>query len=182
VSEPEVPTRPRHDEELRLRIWFLVLDPHVLIYSTIILMTSYALFDEGTESLGREAWFQFVGIGLAPLFALAMAHSFSDALDFQIRNRRRLTWPDRRRLLVHNSQYLFVFVPAIVFLGILTVANVDANVAVDFVLLLGLASLVYWGSFAAHKAKLSWVRQVTFGLSYGFMGFLVLIVELAITH
>lgn len=182
MSEVEPPVADPHPEELRLRIWFLVLDPHALIYSTIILMTSYALFDEGTESLGRQAWFEFVGIGFAPLFALAMAHSFSDALDFQIRNGRRLAGRDRRRLLLHNSQYLFAFVPAIVILGILTLATVDANVAVDIVMLVGLASLFFWGAFAAHKAKLHWIRQVTFGLSYGFMGFIVLIVELAITH
>lgn len=182
MSDARTPTSQRHPEELQLRVWFLVLDSHALIYSTIMLMTAYALYDEGTERLAEGAWLELIAIGIAPLFALAMAHSFSDALDFQIRNGRRLNRHDRRSLFKHNVQYMYVAVPAIVLLGILTAAHWEANDAVNLILCLGLASLFFWGAFAARKAELSWVRQTTFGLSYGFMGFVVLIVELAITH
>ncbi len=167
---------------IRLHLWFLVLDPHVLIYSTIMLMTAYALYDEGTAPLIEGAWLSLAGIGIAPLFALAMAHTFSDALDIQIRNGRRLDRHDRRRLFRHNSQYMLVAVPALLLLGILTVLHWDADSSVYLVLTCGLASLFFWGSFAARKAKLNWIRQITFGLSYGFMGLLVLFVELILTH
>ncbi len=147
-----------------------------------MLMTAYALYDEGTAKLIEGAWLELVGIAIAPLFALTMAHAFSDALDLQIRYGRRLNGHDRRSLLAKNLQYMYIAVPPIVILAILAVLHVDANDAVDGILLLGIASLFFWGSFAARKARLGWLRQVTFGVSYGLMGVLVLIVELAITH
>lgn len=178
----ETPTSEQHDEALHLRVWFLVLDPHAVIYSTIMLMTAYALYDEGTERLVEGAWLELVAIGLAPLFALSMAHAFSDALDLQIRYGRRLSRRDRRSLLAKNLQYMYVAIPPTIVLAVLTVLHWDANDAVGLLLLIGLGSLFFWGTFAARKARLNWVRQVTFGLSYGLMGFLVLLVELAITH
>ena len=58
-----------------------------------------------------EYWRQQAGLtfhvltrlALAPVFALAMAHAFSDALDLQIRLGRRLTGRDRRHLLATNK-------------------------------------------------------------------------------
>ena len=178
----ETPAKQQDDQALHLRVGFLVLDPHALIYSTIMLMTAYALYDEGSAQLVEGAWAELVAIGVAPVFALAMAHAFSDALDLQIRYGRRLTRHDRRALFLHNLQYMYAVVPAVLILGVLTAFHWDADDAVNLLLLTGIASLFFWGAFAARKAKLGWVRQVTFGLSYGLMGFLVLIVELAITH
>jgi hypothetical protein len=169
-------------EEVHLYLGRLRLDVHSLIYSTIILMTALALYDEGTDKLIEGVWLTLLGISIAPLFALMMAHSFSDALDLQIRFGRRLSPRDRRAVLLKNVQYLYVAIPSTLLLGVFTTAHIDANVAVDITLLIGLASLFFWGSFAARKAKLGWLRQITFGLSYGLMGVLVLIVELALTH
>lgn len=178
----DAPAEDHSRDQLALRVWFIVLDPHALIYSTIMLMTAYALYDEGSERLAEGVWVELVAIGIAPLFALAMAHAFSDALDLQIRNRRRLGGHDRRTLFLHNLQFMYAAVPTMIILAILTLLKWDADDAVALLLLLGLASLFFWGGYAAHKAGLGWLRRLTFGLSYGLMGLLVLIVELAITH
>ena len=167
---------------MHLYLWTLRLDVHALIYSTIILMTALALYDEGTDQLADGTWLSLLGISVAPLFALMMAHSFSDALDMQIRYGRKLTRHDRRVVLGTNVQYLYVAVPSTALLAIFTVARVDANVAVDITMLVGLASLFFWGAFAARKAQLGWGRQITFALGYGLMGVLVLVVELVLTH
>ena len=176
------PVEDHEPRDIHLQMWFMVLNPHALIYSTILLMTAYALYDEGTASLVGGAWLDLVAIGIAPLFALTMAHAFSDALDLQIRYGRRLNGRDRRSLLAKNLQYMYLAIPTTLILAVLTLLHWDANDAVNLILLIGLASLFFWGSFAARKARLGWGRQVTFGLSYGLMGFLVVIVELAITH
>jgi hypothetical protein len=168
--------------DITLRVWFLTLDPHTLIYSTIILMTAYALYDEGTGTLVEGAALELAAIAVAPLFALMMAHAFSDALDFQIRYGRRLNRHDRWTLLRKNIQYMYVAVPATLLLGLLTLLHWDADDGVALMLLFGLGSLVMWGIFAGQKAGLGPLRQVSFGLSYGLMGFIVLIVELAIAH
>lgn len=157
-------------------------DPHVLIYSTIILMTAYALWDEGTARLGDGTWFELIAISIAPLFALAMAHAFSDALDFQIRHGRRLTMPDRRHILVRNLAYMYVAIPPSLLLIVLTWLDWSADDAVELMLVLGLFSLLFWGMYAGRQAGVSRIRQISFGLSYMVMGLIVLLVELILTH
>jgi hypothetical protein len=182
VSEIEFESEDAGSTDLTTRLWFVSFDPHIVIYSTIILMTSYALFNEGTDPLGEGPWLELIAISIAPLFALGMAHAFSEALDLQIRYQRRLTAHDRRTLLRRNAQYLYTAIPPIMVFGVLVLLGWDANYAVDLVLSLGLISLFFWGMFAGRKAGLSLLRQVTFGFSYGAMGLIVLLVELLITH
>jgi len=165
-----------------LRVSVVTLEPHALIYSTIMLMTAYALFDEGDEPLRDGAWIELGLIGLAALFALSMAHAFTEALDTQILYRRRLTRSDRFRIFRNNLQYMYVAVPAILILLIATSVNWSADAGVGILMLVGLGTLFFWGSFAAREAGLGRWRQLSFGLSYGFIGILVLIVELALTH
>jgi hypothetical protein len=181
TAEPVLePVRDPHS--LRVGFGPFSADPHVLIYSTIILMTAYALWDEGTARLGDGTWFELIAISLAPLFALAMAHAFSDALDFQIRHGRRLTMRDRRHLLAKNLAYMYVALPPSLLLIVLTLLDWNANDAVDLMLLLGLITLFIWGMYAGRQAGVSRLRRLSFGMSYMVMGLFVLLVELALTH
>ncbi|MDO9486512.1 MAG: hypothetical protein Q7K25_10690 [Actinomycetota bacterium] len=168
---------PRH-----IQVSVVALEPHALIYSTIMLMVAYSLFDEGPKPLLDGALLELIAVGLASLFALSMAHLFTDALDTQILLRRRLTGRDRIRILLNNLQYMYVAIPAILILLLLAPLNWAADAAVGVLMLVGLATLFFWGTFAARKAGLSRWRQLSFGLSYGFIGILVLLVELALTH
>jgi len=168
--------------DLRLKLGRFTLDPHQIIYGTIMLMVAYALYDEGTSPLARGTLLELIGVSFAPLFALAMAHAFSESLDFQIRNGRRLTGADRRRVFGENIKYLLIAIPPIIMMSILTLVQWDANDIISIVQVLGLLSLSFWGAFAARTAGLGVGRQITFALSYGFMGLVVIIIELAITH
>lgn len=174
-SEESVPVKP-------LRLFGMTFDPHILIYSTIILLTAYAIYDEGDEPLIDGRWAEVIGISLAPLFALAMAHAFSDALDIQIRYGRRLSRHDRWHVLRTNLQYLYVGIPPSLLLIVLTFLNWGADDAVVLLLLLGLVTLFIWGVYAAKAAKLPVWRRVTFGVGYLVMGAFVLVVELLLTH
>lgn len=169
-------------EDLRFRWRWLSLDPHVVVYSTIILLTAFALYDEGTEALFDGALLELIGISMAPLFALTMAHAFSDAIDMQIRTGHRLTGGERWHLLTKNLQYMLVGIPPTIMLCILTLLHWDANDAVGIIMIIGLLSLAFWGGYAAYKAALPVWRWITFGFGYGLMGLIVIIVELAITH
>lgn len=166
----------------RVRFGFIVVDPHIVVYSTIMLMTTYAVYDEGTSQLTRADWFEIAALGIAPLFALSMAHAFSEAIDLQIREGRRLTNGDRWHLFRSNLQYLYVAVPPIVLAGIMWGLGSDANDAVGLIQILGIGSLFFWGAYAGRRAGYGWLRQTTFGLSYGLMGLFVLAVEYAVTH
>lgn len=182
VSEQAVDPVHPDPADLQWNVWFLTLDPHRLIYGTIILMTAFAIYDEGSAPLARGALIELFGVALAPLFALAMAHAFSDALDMQIRNGRRLSGADRRHVAAINLQYLYVALPPVLLMTILTILQWDANEIVAIVEVLGVLSLAAWGSLAARTAGLSRWRQTTFAVNYALMGVLVIGVELAITH
>lgn len=167
---------------LKLRFWGLSFDAHRVIYATIILMTALAIYDEGHDPLRAIPILTMFGIAVAPLFALAMAHAFSDALDLQIRNGRRLTGKDRRHLLAENLEYLYVAIPPLLLAAILSVLGWGAQDVVGIVQLLGTASLAMWGVFAARTAGLGRWAQVRFGVGYAFMGLIVIGVEQALTH
>jgi hypothetical protein len=180
VSEPPIGAEAPLD--LRLQLGRFAMDPHQIIYGTIMLMVAYALYDEGTDPLGTGPLIELIAISFAPLFALAMAHGFSEALDFQIRHGRTLSWGDRRRLVVENSKYLLIAIPPIIIMTVLTMFSWHANDIIGLVQLLGLLSLSFWGAYAARKAGLGKGRQFVFAINYGLMGLFVILVELLITH
>jgi hypothetical protein len=182
VSDPDALSPAPTPVSLQLRVWRLTFDPHRVIYATIMLMTAFALYDEGTDPFKRGSLFELIGVTLAPLFALAMAHAFSDALDLQIRNGRRLNGADRRHLIWSNMEYLYVAIPPILLTIVLALFGWNANDIVGVVQLLGIASLFFWGAYAARASGLGRRRQFTFGFNYGLMGLIVIGVELLITH
>ena len=169
-------------EPLKLTFWGLSFDAHRVIYATIILMTALAIYDEGHDPLRAIPILTMFGTAVAPLFALAMAHAFSDALDLQIRNGRRLTGKDRRHLVAENLEYLYIAVPPLLLAAVLSLLGWGAEDVVALVQLLGMASLAMWGVLAARGARLSRWAQVRFATGYVFMGFIVIGVEQALTH
>ena len=168
--------------DIELRIGRLHMDPHRIIYATILLMTAYAIYDEGDLPFDSAGYIALFGVSIAPLFALAMAHAFSDALDMQIRNGRRLTGHDRRHLAAVNLQYMYVAVPPMVLIAALGLLHWDANDVLTIVQVVGLISLAWWGWFAGAKAGVSMGRRAWFAFSYTVMGMIVIAVELLITH
>jgi hypothetical protein len=179
VSEPHLPETV---VDLQFRVGRLSMDPHRIIYATILLMTAYAIYDEGTSPIKTGAYLELLGLSIAPLFALAMAHAFSDALDLQIRNQRRLTGRDRRHLAATNLQYLYVAIPPMLLIVALGLLGWDANDVIGIVQLMGLVSLGWWGYYAGRKAGVGPLRRWTFALNYALMGLVVILVELILTH
>lgn len=158
------------------------MDPHRIIYASILLMTAYSIYDEGTGPLRASAYLDLVGLSIAPLFALSMAHVFSDALDLQIRNGRRLTSRDRWHLLAENLQYLYVAIPPLLLIGALAVLGWDANIVIDVVQLMILISLGAWGYYAGRRAGMRGLRRWTLAFNYFLLGVVVIVVELMVTH
>lgn len=179
VSEHNDSQRP---VELEFRVGRLSMDPHRIIYATILLMTAYAIYDEGTKPLQSGSYLELLGLSIAPLFALAMAHAFSDALDLQIRNQRPLTGHDRRHLAATNLQYLYVAIPPMLLITALGLLKWDANDILEIVQLLGLVSLGWWGYYAGGQIGRGRRRRWLFAFNYALMGLVVITVELILTH
>jgi hypothetical protein len=176
------PTNAQGQVPLRLSILGLQFDPHRLIYSTIILIAALSIYDEGTGRIDARTAVVLSAVIIAPLFALTMAHAFSDALDLQIKLGRRLTGPDRRHVLRSNLEYMYIAVPPLALTLILGPTEIPGETIIDIILGLGLVSLFMWGVFAARKARLSTWTQIRFGINYAVMGIIIVIVELILTH
>lgn len=178
------PAKPKEQEQqpLRLSILGLQFDPHRLIYSTIILISALSIYNEGEGRLDTQTAAVLSAVIVAPLFALTMAHAFSDALDLQIKLGRRLTGRDRRHVLFSNLEYMYIAVPPLALTLILGPTELPGATIIDIILWLGLFSLFMWGVFAARKAGLGSWAQVRFGVNYAVMGLIIVIVELILTH
>lgn len=157
-------------------------DPHRLIYGTIILMVALGIYEESDDVLDRQSLTDLALVVIAPLFALAAAHAFSDAIDIQVRTGSRLRSADRRHLAFAGLQYLAVGIPVIVISAGVFALGGDTKIAVDVAQGIGVASLFLWGAFAARRAGLGSWAQFRFALIYGLLGFLVIIVELLLAH
>lgn len=169
-------------EDPRIKLGPLNVDPRAIIYSTILMITAVAILDPEPGPLTPDSLLRGAAVLLGPLFAIAMAHGFSEAIDMQIRLRRRLTWADRRHLFVVNMQYLFMGVVGWVSVLISFLVGASVTEAMTQLYVLALASLVGWGVAAAHHAGLPWQRQIIMGLNYGVLGFLIVLLELWLRH
>lgn len=173
---------PGDDKHSHIHFLRLRLDPHRLIYATIIMLVALAIFDESIDPFTGSSVVDIFVVVLLPLLALSLAHGFSDALDIQIRSRRRLTATDRRHLLATSAQYLIVGIPVLAMAVIFGSLGMDVQLASDMGQLLGVVSLLLWGGYAARRAGLGTWAQVRYALVYGFIGAMIVVVEFALTH
>jgi len=183
VSEIAPDPPPSDPAQVKLHFLGLTFDPHRLIYSTLIIIVSLSIYgDSDFKEFTAGTAVVLSAVLIAPLFALTMAHAFSDALDMQIRLGRRLTGRDRRHILASNLEYMYIAVPPLLLIGVLGPTSVPPNLILDIIVASGLISLFLWGAFAARMARLGRWAQVRTGLSYSLMGLIVVVVELALTH
>ncbi|HBF26801.1 MAG: hypothetical protein VX748_05355 [Actinomycetota bacterium] len=170
------------EKHVQLYVGKVAFDPHRLIYATIILMVALAVYNQEAESWSGTPFMDLVVVVFAPLLALSLAHAFSDALDVQIRTGKRLSAKERRHLLGIAVQYVAVGVP-VVALGLvwLTVQQ-DPRAVVRVAEALGVASLFFWGAFAARRSGLPRGRQWLWATIYGLLGVGIILIELAFTH
>lgn len=160
----------------------LHLDPRAIIYSTILMLTAVALVSPGPGPFTFDEFVRAGGLLLAPLFAISMAHGFSEAIDLQIRLRRPLTWADRRHLIALNLQYMVIGVIAWATLLVPLALQWSVDAAVWQLYILGVLSLAGWGAAAAHHGGLPRRRQIMMGINYGVVGMLIVTIEVVLKH
>lgn len=165
----------------RLRILGVWIDPRATIYATIMMMVTLSLFATENTPIDARRYLILAIVTVAPLFALSMAHAFSEALDLQIRLRRRLKVHERRHLFIVNVQYLAPSVFVLAYFAICAIAGIHEHTAVRIILGVGTLSMGMWGLYAGYKARLPKWRVVLFGLLYGSLGALIIIVEMYIS-
>jgi len=170
------------DHDPRVRLGPLWIEPRVVIYATLIQMTAYALFDVPDLPIALDGFNVLFWVAIVPMFALAVAHAFSEVLDHQIGIRRRMSWADVLVILHSNVQFLYVSLIPVMLLSLGWLLGVSQNTAVNTVLYLGVISLAGWGGYGARQAGLRPWACMLFGAAYACLGALVVLLEIFIRH
>jgi hypothetical protein len=170
------------EHDSRLQIGPLWIEPRVVVYATIIQMTAYAIYDPVESAVTLDGFIQLFWIAVVPMFALAIAHGFSEVLDLQIRIRRSIKGHDLRVILHSNVQFLYVSLIPIILLIICWLIDVSEKSAVKFILYLGIISLAGWGGFGARRSGLKTWQWLLFGAAYACLGAIVVLLEILIRH
>jgi hypothetical protein len=142
------------------------VDVDRIVYATITLMSVLIVYD-GWQQL---RFVGVVGMIIGPVLAMFLAHVFSTSLALQLAEGRPVTAAERMRIVRSESRFLLVCVPPVVVVGFLALLGVSLSDAIRWVLVLGTASLGYWGGRAGRRAGLTgWrlARAVLGGLLVG---------------
>lgn len=178
----EPSTNTTTEGTLSLHIGRLPIDARIAVYSTIILMSGLALIDASSRTLGVGDWGKVFGAVIAPVAAVAVAHAFADFLGHEVHSQAPLTTDQRRHIILHNLQFLYPAVVTVIVVVPMLVMNVRANAAINLLLLLGLLSLVAWGTFAGRRVGQGFWGTVGYAVAYGCVGLLVVLVKYWLTH
>lgn len=163
-----------------VRLGPLRLRPQRQIYAVIIILATLAVVPESTQSV-EDSVLYLSAIIIAPMFALMMAHAFSEAAAMQIRLERRLAWAERRSLFRENLEFIWVGLLFALLLVPFTFAGTSEDDALSILQLFGLALLFGWGYVVAAHAKVGRWRRLSMGLGYAVLGLLIILIE-AIAH
>jgi hypothetical protein len=180
--DPNATSDVSGENRLSLHLGRLPIDVRVAVYSTLILMSGFALYDPGTVALTWTEWVKEFGAVLAPVAAVALAHAFAEALGHEVHTGTHLSPAVRHTIVRHNLQFLYPGIVTSFFLVPMLILHVPADTAVNMLLLLGSASLVCWGTFAGRRVGLGFWGTLTYALGYGAVGLLVVLVKYWLTH
>lgn len=136
------------------------------VYGTIVVTSVLVVYD-GWANLKR---LDAVVIILGPVVAIVIGHVFAASLSDQAALGRRPTMGELFRTVRREARFLFVAVPQIVLLFVLTLAGLSLSDTIRVLIWTGAATLGFWGGVSARRAGLGgWgiVLGVIAGLAVG---------------
>jgi hypothetical protein len=137
-----------------------------LINTTITLLTVLIIYD-GWDSL---SFWGVAAVIVGPLLAVFLSHIFADALGDRVDRGRALTRREHRALLARESRVLFLAVPPLVTLVVLSILGISYVRIIQVIVLGGVISLGVCGAVAGRRAHLTgWalVASTAYGLLVG---------------
>jgi hypothetical protein len=98
-----------------------------------------------------------VGVIVGPVLAMFLSHLFAATLARQVELGRAVTGTERARIARSESPFLLLAVPPVVFVGLL---GSSLSASIRWLVVLGAASLGYWGGVAGRRSGMSGWRLV----------------------
>jgi hypothetical protein len=137
-----------------------------LINTTITVLTVLIVYD-GWETL---SFWGVAAVMVGPLLAVFLSHIFADALEDRVERGRALTRREHRDILARESRLLFLAVPPLVVLVVLSILGISYTRIVQVIVVAGVLSLGLCGAVAGRRAHLTgWALVVptAYGLLVG---------------
>jgi hypothetical protein len=126
------------------------------VYGTITLMSVLIVYDGWQQLRFRDV----AGVIVGPVLAMFLSHLFAATLARQVELGRAVTGTERARIAQSESPFLLLAVPPVVFVGILTLLGSSLSASIRWLVVLGAASLGYWGWVAGRRSGMSGWRLV----------------------
>ena len=164
------------------------LDPHFvtvhghevdlehLTYATIVVMAELAVYG-GWDTLSYAAGALVV---LAPVFAVAIAHAFSQALHAHASHARRLTGAEWRSTVWRQLHVVLAAAPALVILALGRLTPLGMVHVRALVLMTGTLTLVGLATLASRRAGYQRSQLLVAAGAGGLLGLLVISVQVAL--
>ncbi len=137
-----------------------------LINTTITLLTVLIIYD-GWESL---SFWGVAAVMVGPLLAVFLSHIFADTLEERVERGRASTRREHRDMLARESRALFLAVPPLVILVVLSILGISYARIIQVIVFTGVLLLGICGAVAGRRAHLTgWalVAPTAYGLFVG---------------
>ena len=156
----------------------LVFDVSTWVYTTVTLMATLVVYD-GWQELKGPGGVAMVVVG--PTIALGAAHTFAEVLEQGVTHEGWTPRRDAAAWIGDFLQFLLVAVPPLLTLVVTSlVLNQTPTESVRSMLILGTASLGFWGGLAAWRARMRGIALVLAVLAGWGLGLLVFAFQIAL--
>ena len=169
VESPDEPTDPGCDCERGNTP--VIVDRAV--YGTITIMCILIVYDGWQKLQLRDV----IGVIVGPIVAMFLAHVFSAAIAEQVRRQRSLAQVERRQIVRAEARFLWLAAPPVVITVVLNLAGMSLTNCIRLILVLGVASLGFWGGVAGLRAGFTGRRLVLAVLAGLLVGTLILALQ-----
>jgi hypothetical protein len=127
-----------------------------VVYGTITLMSVLIVYDGWQQLRFRDV----VGVIVGPVLAMFLSHLFAATLARQVELGGAVTGTERARIARSEFPFLLLAVPPVVFVGILRLLGSSLSASIRWLVVLGAASLGYWGWVTGRRSGMSGWRLV----------------------
>ncbi len=143
------------------------------VYGTITIMCILIVYD-GWQKLELR---NVIGVIVGPIVAMFFAHVFSAAIAEQVRLQRSLTNGERMEIVRAEARFLWLAAPPVVITVVLNLGGMSLTNCIRVILVIGVASLGFWGGVAGLRAGFTGRRLVLAVLAGLLVGTLILALQ-----
>ena len=160
-----------------------LIDPHNLVYATILMIVGLDLVQYREEELGETITFSALVTRVTlPLLVVGLAHAFAGAIQIQVRERHSLTSRDYGNLALGLVPFASVAVLPIVVGLVVMAAGIKQSTSASISEYLGVISLAAWGYYGGWAAGKPMIGRIINAAIFGVIGTIIALLDIVAAH